>query len=254
MNHSPPGEGESAELRAARARMVETQLVSRGIACPRVLAAMGTVPRHEFVAPRLVGEAYSDHALPIGHGVTISQPYVVALMSECLAIEPGERVLEIGAGSGYQSAVLAALGAEVFAIERIEALVGPARARLEGLGYGSQVHLRVGDGSLGWPENAPYAAILVAAAAPRIPQALVDELAPGGRLVIPVGTDAQELRLVRRRASREGSTSVSREASRRGDGGLSQESILPVRFVPLIGEGIGEGSGEGIGEGIGEDQ
>ncbi len=225
--------GESSELRAARARMVETQLVPRGIACPRVLAAMGEVPRHEFVDPRLVGEAYSDHALPIGHGVTISQPYMVALMTERAAIKPGDRVLEIGAGSGYQSAVLAALGAEVFAIERIDALVAPARARLDRLGYGAQVHLRVGDGSLGWPENAPYAAILVAAAAPQIPQALIDELAPGGRLVIPVGTDAQELRLICRRASGKPSLQADGEGSR----GFSEESLLPVRFVPLIGQG-----------------
>ena len=206
---------------AARERMVETQLVARGIACPRVLAAMGRVPRHDFVDPRLRAEAYSDHALSIGYGVTISQPYMVALMSEAAEIRPGTRVLEVGAGSGYQTAVLAALGAEVFAVERLEPLVEPTRARLRALGYDGRVRLRVGDGSLGWPENAPFEVILVAAAAPRIPAPLIEQLAPGGRLVIPVGTDMQELRRVRRR----------------DDGLLEEESLLAVRFVPLIVDG-----------------
>ncbi len=224
------------ELAAARARMVETQLVSRGIASARVLEAMASVPRHEFVDPSLIAEAYSDHALPIGHGVTISQPYIVARMSEAAAIRPGARVLEIGAGSGYQTAVLAELGAEVFAIERIEALVGPAQARLERLGYGSQVHLRAGDGSLGWPDKGPYEAILVAAAAPVVPRALTSALAEGGRLVIPVGRRVQELRLIRR--PRQGP---------RESGGLVSETLLPVRFVPLIGAGVELEAGPGEG-------
>ncbi len=224
---------ELRELAAARARMVETQLVSRGITSARVLAAMARIPRHEFVDPSLADEAYSDHALPIGHSVTISQPYLVALMSEVAAIRPGARVLEVGAGSGYQTAVLAELGAEVFAIERIEALVRGAQARLERLGYGAQVHLRCGDGSLGWPENGPYEAILVAAAAPRVPSALASALAVGGRLVIPLGRRQQELRLIRRLGP--------------GAGGLVSEALLPVRFVPLVlaAGKAGEGSGEG---------
>jgi len=207
---------------SARERMVETQIEGRGVQDPRVLAAMREVPRHHFVDDALVEEAYSDHALPLGYGATISQPYMVAKMSELLAIRPGDRVLEVGAGSGYQTAVLAALGAEVFAVEIIEALVAPAWARLARLGYADGVHLRCGDGSVGWPEHAPYAGILVAAAAPRVPPALVSQLAPGARLVIPVGTHSQELCVLRRRLA----------------GGLAEQRLWPVRFVPLVGAGI----------------
>ncbi len=207
---------------SARERMVETQIEGRGITDPKVLAAMRKVPRHHFVDDTLLAEAYSDHALPLGHGATISQPYMVAKMSELLAIEPGDRVLEIGAGSGYQTAVLAALGAEVFAVEIILALVAPAQARLQRLGYAKSVHLRCADGSLGWPEHAPYAAMLVAAAAPRVPSSLISQLAPGARLVIPVGTDSQELWVIRRRRQ----------------GGLEKQHLWPVRFVPLVGAGI----------------
>lgn len=201
--------------------MVETQIEGRGITDPRVLAAMRQVPRHHFVDDSLLEEAYSDHALPLGYGATISQPYMVAKMSELLAIKSGDRVLEVGAGSGYQTAVLVALGAEVFAVEIIEALVAPAQARLRRLGYEDGVHLRCDDGSLGWPEHAPYAAILVAAAAPRVPSALISQLAPGARLVIPVGTHSQELCVLRRVT-----------------GGLAEQRLWPVRFVPLVGAGL----------------
>ena len=207
---------------SARERMVETQIEGRGITDPRVLAAMREVPRHHFVDDALVEEAYSDHALPLGYGATISQPYMVAKMSELLALRPGDRVLEIGAGSGYQTAVLVALGAEVYALEIIDALALSARARLQRLGYAKAVHLRCGDGSLGWPEYAPYAGILVAAAAPSVPSSLIAQLAPKARLVIPVGTDSQELCVLRLRC----------------EGGLEERRLWPVRFVPLVGAGI----------------
>lgn len=221
------GEGEVADdEQAARERMVDTQIAARGVGDPRVLAAMRAVPRHRFVPAALRAEAYSDHPLPIGHGATISQPYIVAAMTEAARVEPGARVLEIGAGSGYQTAVLAELGAEVYALELVEALVAPAKARLDALGYGARVDLRCGDGSLGWPERTPFSAILAAAAAPEVPAALTEQLAVGGRLVLPVGGWAQELVVFRREA----------------DGRLSEASLMPVRFVPMLGAVAGEGA------------
>ncbi|HXF06387.1 MAG TPA: protein-L-isoaspartate(D-aspartate) O-methyltransferase [Blastocatellia bacterium] len=174
----------------ARQRMVE-RLRQKGIRDERVLAAMATVPRHLFVEEALWHRAYEDHALPIGYGQTISQPYMVALMTELLRVQPGERVLEIGAGSGYQTAILAVLGAEVYAVERIPELAQRAQARLEALGI-TTARVRASDGTLGWPEAAPFDAILVAAGSPAIPRPLVDQLIVGGRLVIPVGDETQQ--------------------------------------------------------------
>lgn len=189
-----------------------------GIRDRRVLAAIAAVPRHEFVPPSQAEAAYADMPLPIGEGQTISQPYIVALMTELLELEPGERVLEVGTGCGYQTAVLAAMGCEVFSIERIGILAAAAAERLARLGY--RVHTRTGDGFAGWPEQAPFDAILVTAAPPRIPSSLTDQLAVNGRLVIPIGArhDVHTLTLVRRRA----------------DGTLQTTEVAPVRFVPML--------------------
>jgi protein-L-isoaspartate(D-aspartate) O-methyltransferase len=166
--------------------MVTEQLEHRGIHDPRVLRAIGKVPRHRFVEDALVGRAYGDHPLPIGEGQTISQPFMVALMSEALNLAGHERVLEIGTGSGYQTAVLAELCGKVFTIERLKSLSDRAMRRLDALGY-YNVLARVGDGSLGWREEAPFDAVLVTAGAPDVPQALIEQLAIKGRLVVPVG-------------------------------------------------------------------
>ncbi|MGH7730987.1 MAG: protein-L-isoaspartate(D-aspartate) O-methyltransferase [Candidatus Eiseniibacteriota bacterium] len=170
----------------ARRRMVEEQLVGQGIRDPRVLESMGEVPRHLFVDPALEQRAYGDHALPTAEGQTISQPWIVARMLELLAVAPGDRVLEVGTGSGYQTALLARLAERVFSIERVPSLLRAAQGRLDRLGIRNAA-LRHGDGTLGWQEFAPYARVLVSAAAPRVPDALRDQLADGGVLVIPVG-------------------------------------------------------------------
>lgn len=220
---SPPTLKEEAFARQ-RAEMVRRQIEARGVRNPAVLAALRAVPRHRFVPPGLVHEAYADTPLPIGEGQTISQPYIVALMTELLQLAPGDRVLEVGTGSGYQAAVLAALGAEVYSIEIVERLGREAATRLEALGYGA-VHLRIGDGYRGWPERAPFAGILVTAAPDHVPRPLLAQLAPGGRLVIPVGEGIQQLE-VHRRALADGP-----------DGPVfTRESVLPVRFVPMTGE------------------
>jgi protein-L-isoaspartate(D-aspartate) O-methyltransferase len=201
--------------------MVEHQLERRGIRDPLVLEAMRSVPREAFVPPELADEAYADGPLPIGEGQTISQPYIVALMVEALELRGGERVLEIGAGSGYAAAVLAEIAAEVDTVERHAPLAEEARERLRALGY-ENVQLRVGDGSRGWPEHAPYDAIVVAAGAPEVPEALKEQLAVGGRLVIPVGQGRtlQELLRLRRLSETE----------------FQREELGGVRFVPLVGE------------------
>jgi protein-L-isoaspartate(D-aspartate) O-methyltransferase len=199
-----------------RARMVEEQIVRRGVRDERVLRAMGTVPRHLFVPDDLRDSAYDDGPLPIGEEQTISQPYVVAFMSEAIRPRPADRVLEVGTGSGYQTAVLAGLVGHVYTTEVRPRLAEAARARLAKLGV-PNVTLRVDDGSGGWPEEAPFDAILVTAAAPGVPEALVEQLGEGARLVIPIGSGDQELVRVTR-----------------GRDGLVRESLLPVRFVPLV--------------------
>lgn len=196
--------------------MVDEQLAARDIDDERVLAAMRAVPRHEFVPDATIGEAYSDTALPIGMGVTISQPYIVALMTQALGVQPTDRVLEVGTGSGYGAAVLAELAAEVTTIEFLEPLVVAARERL--VRYGSSVAVVAGDGSLGYPAGAPYDAISVTAAGRSIPEPLLEQLAMGGRLVMPVGRGVEQLVRVTR--------------TLKGD---VREKLLAVRFVPLRG-------------------
>jgi protein-L-isoaspartate(D-aspartate) O-methyltransferase len=180
--------------------MVSQQLAHRGIADPRVLAAMGEVPRHEFVENSLKELAYDDQPLPIGFGQTISQPYMVARVTELAAPRAGDRALEVGAGCGYQAAVLSRLCAEVYAVDIVSGLVARAREHLQALGYGNVV-VEAFDGSGGWPEHAPYDVIIVSAAAPRLPSLLLDQLGEGGRLVAPVGFQEQVLTLVERRGA-----------------------------------------------------
>lgn len=215
-NTPPPDD----PLLPARLRMVETQLEAPGrdIRDQRVLNAMRKVPRHEFVPPPYRSEAYEDHPLPIGHGQTISQPYIVAFMTEKISPQPTDRILEIGTGSGYQAAILAELAAEVYSIEIIEPLANFARNNLLRLGY-KNVHLRTGDGYLGWPEAAPFDAIIVTCAPNQIPQPLIDQLRDGGRMIIPVGNQVQELILLQKHGSV-----------------LHQQAVLPVRFVPMTGK------------------
>ena len=222
------------DFAAARAAMVEQQLERRGIADPQILAAFRAVPREAFVAPAQASLAYGDHPLPIGAGQTISQPYIVALMIEAAAVAPGDRVLEVGAGSGYAAAILgqvagevvavervAALAAgEVVAVERVAALAAGARERMARLGY-ANVRIVTGDGTLGWPDDAPFDAILAAASGSHVPQALIDQLKPGGRLVMPLGDPGAVQYLVK--------------LTRRRDGSIARDTLCAVRFVPLIG-------------------
>lgn len=207
------------EWRRARQRLVDESLVPAGIRDPATLAAMRTVPRHEFVPADQRGLAYEDIPLPIGHDQTISQPAIVALMTELIEPRPGKKVLEIGTGSGYQAAVLAQTGCRVWTIEIFRALAEEARERLARLGY-RDVVVRHGDGYAGWPEQAPFDAIVVTAAAESIPPALLDQLAPNGRLVMPVGDEFpyQELVLVNKDSA----------------GKISLRQLLPVRFVPFL--------------------
>jgi protein-L-isoaspartate(D-aspartate) O-methyltransferase len=210
----------SADRASDRLAMVDRQLRRRDIADERVLAAMERVPRELFVPESIVARAYDDAALPIGEGQTISQPYMVARICEALSLRGGERVLDVGTGSGYQAAVLAELAGEVHTIERIPDLAEEARAKLEAAGYGDRVHVHVGDGTLGLPEHSPYAAIAVAAAAPEVPATLYDQLEERGRLVVPIGgRRGQQLQLIVR--SPEGPAVVR---------------SVPCRFVPLLGE------------------
>ena len=199
-SHRVPGDDE--QYAVARARMVETQLRARGIRDARVLAAMASVPREAFVPVGLRDLAYADGALPIEHGQTISQPLMVGLMTELLAPEPGDRVLDVGTGTGYQAAVLAAMGCRVTSVERVPALAATARERLAALGFAERVEVRAGDGSAGEPGDALWPRIIVAAAAPSVPETLLSRLADGGRLVIPVGSRyEQDLVLVERDGS-----------------------------------------------------
>ncbi len=202
-----------------RIRMVETQIVRRGVKDPRVIEAMKRIPRHLFVEEALQSRAYDDCPLPIGEKQTISQPYMVAVMSEALLLTGGETVLEVGTGSGYQTAVLAELARRVYSVERIGIFVERARTRLEALGY-KNFEIKQGDGSTGWRGKAPFDAILVTAGSPEVPQPLVEQLLPDGRLVIPVGDRVgQDLLRVRRS----------------DDGGTTKEEIVECRFVDLQG-------------------
>jgi len=204
-----------------RERMVKRQIAGRGVRSERVLKAMRKVPRERFL-PRGQGVfAYDDSPLPIGDGQTISQPYIVAYMAECLALEGGEKVLEIGTGSGYAAAVLAEIAAEVYTIERIAGLATMARTVLDELGY-TNVQVQSGDGTLGWPEEAPYDGIVVSAGGPDVPDTLKHQLKTGGRLVIPIGRSKAYQELIR----------VTRVA----EDDFQTEDLLPVRFVPLVGE------------------
>lgn len=209
--------GQQQEYHIARKRMVEEQL--REIRDGRVLSAMAAVPRHMFVEEALWGRAYGDYPLSIGEGQTISQPLMVALMTELLLLKGPEKVLEIGTGCGYQTAILCELAADVYSIERILRLSNQARRTLYGLGY-LRFHLRIGDGSRGWPEAAPFDAIIVTAGAPEMPRPLLDQLKDGGRLVVPVGPEEnQDLKRVRRIGSE-----------------FKEENLGACRFVKLIGE------------------
>ena len=205
-------------------KMVDNQIRRRGVTDRQVLEAMERVPRHEFVPDRLKDQAYGDFPLSIGYGQTISQPYIVALMSECLALEPSDKVLEIGTGSGYQAAVLAEIVSQVYSVEILKPLADEAAGRLKRLGY-TNVHVRHADGYYGWQDHAPYDAIIVTCAADHIPPALVEQLADGGRLVLPVGPPGDQQTLW--------------EVTKRGEE-IAQKDITGVLFVPLTGghEGI----------------
>jgi protein-L-isoaspartate(D-aspartate) O-methyltransferase len=219
---------DAQDYAAQRSRMVteveamyaETR-VETGLAAmsPPVREALGTVQRHRLVPPGEASRAYRNHPLPIGSGQTISQPYIVALSADLLNPKPGDIVLEVGTGSGYQAAVLAHIVSRVYSIELIPALGNDARRRLEELGYGN-IEVRIGDGYAGWPDKAPFDGIVVTAAAPSVPQALIEQLKPGGRMVIPVGGD--------------GEMQFLKVLTKRADGGIDEKRVLPVRFVPLV--------------------
>ena len=213
---------EGSRLAEARNRMVAEQIVARGVKDSLVLAAMRTVPRHEFVPTELRDAAYRDSPLPIGDDQTISQPYIVALMTEAAGLEGGERVLEVGTGSGYQSAVLDEIAGTVLTIEIVPAVADRARANLDRLGY-HDVQLRVGDGYRGWPEEGPFDVIVVTAAPDHVPRPLLDQLKAGGRLVLPVGRTRQKL-----------------QVWTKTDHGFEQRDLIPVSFVPMTGEARGE--------------
>jgi protein-L-isoaspartate(D-aspartate) O-methyltransferase len=229
-----PSRPDEAEFARRRARMVEEIAATaaatagrtgRARFSERVMTAMATVPRHRFVPESALDAAYADRPLPIGAGQTISQPFVVALSTELLDLRPGDAALDVGTGSGYQAAVLSGLVARVHSIEIVESLGREAASRLAALGY-RNVEVTIGDGFAGWPQHAPYDAIVVAAAAPAVPPALLEQLAPGGRMVIPIGAEAFGQDLVR--------------IEKRADGSVEQRRVLPVRFVPMTGEGVRE--------------
>jgi len=215
---NPPHDSDQ-RFERRRHRMIDEQLRARDITDVRVLDVMARVPRHRFVPPEQLGAAYDDRPLPIGHGQTISQPYVVALMTQAVETRPESRALDVGTGSGYQAAILSELCKEVYSIEILRPLATESQRRLADLGY-KNVEVREGDGYRGWPEKAPFDVIIVAAAPDHVPQPLIDQLAPRGRLVIPVGRSYQELLLIEKQP----------------DGSVKQKSIAPVAFVPMTGE------------------
>lgn len=219
MNGIAPRSHSSDGYELPRQRMTDQLRLTYGIRDERVLAAMNTVPRHLFVPEALRAQAYKDNAVPLAQGQTVSQPYIVARMTELLELKGRERLLEIGSGSGYQTAVLGLLARKVFAVERIAAIANEAKERLMSMGY-RNISYRIGDGTLGWPVYAPFDAILVAAGGPEIPSPLLDQLETGGRLVIPIGADQKQQRLVR---------------AVRTSKGISTEDCGPCAFVPLIG-------------------
>jgi protein-L-isoaspartate(D-aspartate) O-methyltransferase len=215
--------GDPPRERRLRQQMVERQIRSRGVTSARVLAAMEQVPRHLFVPDAERGQAYEDHPLPIGGGQTISQPYIVALMTALLGLPVQSRVLEIGTGSGYQAAVLSRVAAQVYSVEIVADLGARARDTLARLGY-ENVQVRIGDGYRGWPEAAPFDGILLTAAPHAVPPPLIAQLKPGGRMVLPIGGFDQDLVVLTKQA----------------DGTVKREKILPVRFVPMTGEAEGQ--------------
>jgi len=208
------------DFKAMREKMVETQIKARGVKDPRVLSALSKVERNRFVPEEYLNSAYSDQPLPIGEGQTISQPYIVALMTELLELKGDEKVLEIGTGSGYQAAILAELAKEVYSIEIIESLASMAKNRLLELGY-QNIKVKAGDGYLGWPEVAPFDAIIITAAPDHVPKPLIEQLKEGGRMVVPVGTYTQELKKIVKRS-----------------GKIETTDVIPVVFVPMTGEGV----------------
>lgn len=215
-----PESNSNRDFKTLREKMVETQIKARGVKDPRVLSALLKVERHLFVPKEFHSSAYSDQPLPIGEGQTISQPYIVALMTELLELKGDEKVLEIGTGSGYQAAILAELAKEVYSIEIVESLATSAKKLLQELGY-QNIQVKVGDGYLGWPEVAPFDAIIVTCAPDHIPKPLIEQLKEGGRMVVPVGTYSQELKKIVKRS-----------------GKIETTDILPVLFVPMTGEGV----------------
>jgi protein-L-isoaspartate(D-aspartate) O-methyltransferase len=208
------------DFKSMREKMVETQIKGRGVKDPRVLSALLKVERDRFVPEEYINSAYSDQPLPIGEGQTISQPYIVAIMTELLELKGEEKVLEIGTGSGYQAAILGELVKEVYTIEIIETLASMAKKRLSGLGY-QNIKVKAGDGYLGWPEAAPFDAIIITAAPDHIPKPLIEQLKEGGRMIVPVGTYTQELKKIIKRS-----------------GKIETTDIIPVVFVPMTGEGV----------------
>jgi protein-L-isoaspartate(D-aspartate) O-methyltransferase len=208
------------DFKAMREKMVETQIKARGVKDPRVLSALLKVERHRFVPEEYLNSAYSDQPLPIGEGQTISQPYIVALMTELLELKGDEKVLEVGTGSGYQAAILGELAQEVYTIEIIESLASVAKNRLSELGY-QNVKVKAGDGYLGWPKAAPFDAIIITCAPDHIPKPLLDQLKEGGRMVVPVGAYSQELKKIVKRS-----------------GKIVTTDVIPVVFVPMTGEGV----------------
>jgi len=203
-----------------RLQMVNDQLISRGISDSNIIEAMLKVPRHRFVSEHLINHAYKDCPLPIGMGQTISQPYIVAYMTELLNLKKGDKVLEIGTGSGYQTAILAEIGCEVYSIEIVEELASRAQEILDNLGY-ENIHFKKGDGYIGWKEHSPYDAIIVTAAPPEIPEPLTQQIQASGEMVIPVGDYFQELILLKKTKN-----------------GLKEKRVTPVRFVPMTGEAL----------------